>query len=434
MPREQGRKSQEPNNKNRFDAGSLFGSCYLVLVISSSTSLSCARMKYFSHLNTAVQLTEQYTGHHAFGDYAKEFFRAHKKYGSTDRRQIMQLCYAGFRTGKSMTGATAADRILTGLFLCSTEPNVLLEHLKPEWNEKALLSLEEKLSMPDHSFSIKNIFPWQEELSEGIDHDAYCRSFLVQPNLFLRIRPGKEEWVKGKLKQEGIVFNEIGEACLALPNASKVDAVLEPDKEAVVQDLSSQHVAQLIHMAGDHLDISSVWDCCAGSGGKSIMAYDILDRIRLTVSDIRLSILENLEQRFLSAGIKSYSGFTADLAANRFDPHDYFSSKTKFDLIIADVPCTGSGTWGRSPEHLSYFDAKQIEPFSLLQKNIVSNSIRLLLPGGAFLYITCSVFKKENEEVVEHIQKNCGLKLQHMQLLKGYDQKADTLFAALFTF
>ena len=56
----------------------------------------------------------------------------------------------------------------------------------------------------------------------------------------------------------------------------------------------------------------------------------------------------------------------------------------------------------------------------------------LLLPGGAFLYITCSVFKKENEEVVQYIQQN-GLILQHMELLKGYDQKADTLFAALFT-
>jgi 16S rRNA (cytosine967-C5)-methyltransferase len=390
-------------------------------------------MKYFSHLNTAVSLTEQYSGHHAFGDFAKEFFRAHKKYGSTDRRQIMQLCYAGFRTGKAMAGATTAERILTGLFLCSTEPNVLLEHLKPEWNDKTTMSLEEKYAMLDHSFSIENIFPWKEELSEDIDHKAYCNSFFVQPDLYLRLRPGKEEWVKGKLKQEGIIFNEINEACLALPNASKVDAVLEPDKEAVVQDLSSQRVAALIHMAGEHLDISTVWDCCAGSGGKSLMAYDILDRISLTVSDIRLSILDNLEKRFIAAGIKSYSAFTADLASNRFDPHDYLSSKTKFDLIIADVPCTGSGTWGRSPEHLSYFDTKHIDQFSLLQKNIVSNSTRLLLPQGAFLYITCSVFKKENEEVVEHIQKNCGLKLQHMQLIKGYDQKADTMFAALFT-
>src|SRR5690606_22553915 len=151
------------------------------------------------------------------------------------------------------------------------------------------------------------------------------------------------------------------------------------------------------------------------SGGKSIMAFDLLDRIRLTVSDVRESILDNLEQRFLTAGIKSYTAFTADLAIARFNPNDYLSPKTKFDLIIADVPCTGSGTWGRSPEHIRYFDTMQIEKFSLLQKNIVDNAVRLLLPGGAFLYITCSVFKKENEEVVQHIEKNLGLKLQQME-------------------
>jgi 16S rRNA (cytosine967-C5)-methyltransferase len=47
------------------------------------------------------------------------------------------------------------------------------------------------------------------------------------------------------------------------------------------------------------------------------------------------------------------------------------------------------------------------------------------------LYITCSVFKKENEEVVELIKKQFDLKVEKMELIKGYDKKADTLFAAL---
>ncbi len=388
-------------------------------------------MKYFSHLHTAAQLTEQYKSHQAFGDYAKEFFRAHKKYGSTDRRQILQLCYAGFRTGKALQDRPVEERILTGLFLCSPEPNILLQHLKPEWNDKTILGLEEKLAMVNAD--PEKIFPWKEELSETIDTKAFNLSFLVQPDLFLRLRPGREEWVKDKLKQSGIQFREIDAHSLALPNASKVDAVLEADKEAVVQDLNSQRVGQFIEMAAEHLDISTVWDCCAGSGGKSIMTFDTIDHIQLTVSDIRESILDNLEKRFEQAGIKSYNAFTADLATNLFDARNYFSSKTKFDLIIADVPCTGSGTWGRSPEHLSFFNPKLIDQFSLLQKNIVSNVIPLLLPGGAFLYITCSVFKKENEELVQFIQDGHGLKLQHQQLLKGYDEKADTLFVALFT-
>jgi 16S rRNA (cytosine967-C5)-methyltransferase len=50
-----------------------------------------------------------------------------------------------------------------------------------------------------------------------------------------------------------------------------------------------------------------------------------------------------------------------------------------------------------------------------------------------FLYITCSVFEKENEEVVKHLQEKADLELVEMKYFKGYDKKADTLFAALFT-
>ena len=57
--------------------------------------------------------------------------------------------------------------------------------------------------------------------------------------------------------------------------------------------------------------------------------------------------------------------------------------------------------------------------------------ILALKPGGHLLYITCSVFKKENEENVSFIKENFHFDLIKMEVLKGYDKKADTLFAAL---
>ncbi len=55
-----------------------------------------------------------------------------------------------------------------------------------------------------------------------------------------------------------------------------------------------------------------------------------------------------------------------------------------------------------------------------------------LQPGGSFVYITCSVFKKENEEVAIYIKENFHLQLKQMEVLKGYDKKADSMFVAVF--
>jgi 16S rRNA (cytosine967-C5)-methyltransferase len=78
------------------------------------------------------------------------------------------------------------------------------------------------------------------------------------------------------------------------------------------------------------------------------------------------------------------------------------------------------------------FKKEKISYYANLQKQIVSNAIKLLQENGYFLYITCSVFKQENEAVVEFIQEEFHLELVKMELLKGYDKKADTMFAALF--
>jgi 16S rRNA (cytosine967-C5)-methyltransferase len=169
-----------------------------------------------------------------------------------------------------------------------------------------------------------------------------------------------------------------------------------------------------------------VWDCCAGSGGKSILAVDVLKDIDLTVSDIRPSIITNLKRRFEEAAIKNYTAVIADLTNLKSE-----IPRQKFDLIICDAPCTGSGTWSRTPEQLYFFDKEKIAYYSNLQKKIVTNTIPHLAKDGFFLYITCSVFKKENEEVVEFIQNNSKLQLVKQEVLTGYDKKADTMFTTL---
>ncbi|MFT3827310.1 MAG: Fmu (Sun) domain-containing protein [Chitinophagaceae bacterium] len=394
-------------------------------------------MKHFSHLNTAVKILELYNGKEPFALFLKEFFKQDKKYGSRDRKNISELCYAYFRLGKALPDVAIDKKIIAGLFFCARQPGSMLQQLLPDLDEEAALSLADKVALFNQHyapFALPDVFPWQVALSKEVDYESFCASFFTQPDLFLRLRPGKEVAVKGKLKEAGIVFEERSTSCIALPNTSKIDELIEVDKEAVIQDESSQRVGELLQLlAAKNKAIRNVWDCCAASGGKSIMAFDTLPGIALTVSDVRDTILFNLHKRFATAGIRQYNSFTADLGTTPpFSSKDNFGP-SPYDLIIADVPCSGSGTWGRTPEQLAFFDTAAIERYSSLQKKIVHNIIPHIKPGGHLLYITCSVFEQENENVVKFIEENSGLQLVQRQLFTGYMQKADTLFAALFT-
>ena len=409
----------------------------------------CKVSRYHSYLNSASKILQQYRGDEPFASFLKKYFSANKKFGSKDRKQVSNLCYCFFRLGKTIMNATLEEKILTGLFLCSTKSNDILGTLKPDWNEKCEVPVHEKLSIINppagragSSFLLTHVFPWKDELSDGIDHEKFCESFLVQPDLFLRLRPGKENIIKQKLLLAGIEFEIISHSCLALPNSSKIDEIIELDNEAVIQDYNSQKTGEIIKPAIVNLPAGSqyrkteisLWDCCAGSGGKSIMVCDIKPGIELTVSDSRESILANLKKRFEKAGIKNYKSFVTNLDQDKSEIVNLPAGRQglKSEIIIADVPCSGSGTWGRTPEQLYFFNANKIDEHSALQKKIVSNVIPHLQPGGLFVYITCSVFKKENEEVVEFIKEKFKLQLKQTGLLKGYDKKADTMFIAVF--
>ena len=401
-------------------------------------------MKVFSHLNTAVQLIRNYKGEEPFNHFIKKFFAEHKKYGSKDRKRISQLCYCYFRLGLALPELTIEEKIATGLFLCNNVSDDLLIAIKPEWNKEIGLPIAEKIFYLEAqlktagSISTK-IFDWSNELSDGIDHEEFRLSHLKQPDLFIRMRPGKENAVEHTLNNAAIPFKKLSNSCIAFPNSTKINEVIDLNKEAVVQDYNSQRVGEFLLFGKRERPVGKlhVWDCCAASGGKSIMAADLLHDIELTVSDVRASILINLKKRFAEAGIKNYNSFLCDLSKTPSSkvchPELVEGQHSPFDLIIADLPCTGSGTWSRAPEHLVFFKEEKIEHYAQLQKKILRNVIPHLKKDGRLLYSTCSVFKKENEETVNFLEQEFKLMVLGMEVLKGYDKKADTMFAALLS-
>ncbi|MDQ6724044.1 MAG: Fmu (Sun) domain-containing protein [Thermoproteota archaeon] len=395
-------------------------------------------MAYFkSYLYTAVRIIEAHKGEVPLATFLKNYFAENKKYGAKDRKQISSLCYYYFRLGNAAITLPIIDRIVLGVFLCETEPSDFMSTIKPEWNKKMNQSLKKKLSLVKNEFNINDVFPLTSELSETIDPEEFSQSLLMQPDLFLRVRPRVRLGILTKLKKTKLAFRLIDDDCIALPNSTKVDDYFTTDKEVVIQDYNSQKVLDFLKPQYATLKTPCItaWDCCAASGGKSILLFDIFNqRVDLTISDIRPKIILNLSHRFLRTGIKAYNYFIADLTSDQFENSLPLEQRTKLKpkIIICDVPCTGSGTWGRTPEQLHFFNPEKIIEYSSKQKKIVANAIPYLQEDGLFIYITCSVFKKENEEVADFIKEKFDLLLIEKKILKGYDKKADNMFVAVF--
>ncbi len=390
-------------------------------------------MKYANqYLLSAIQIMNNYDGSMPLAAYLKKHFSENKKFGSKDRRNIAHLCYAYCRIGKAGASISMEQRFKIALFLVGGVEdgwNILYdENWINHWSGK----LEEKLAFVIEqfpTFNIADIFSFQNHASEAIVKESFALSHLIQPDVFLRLRPGKYDAVRKQIKTAKIPFTEISDTCFALPSSVKIDEVVSIDRDVIVQDKSSQRIAELFKKIEiDKTKAIQLWDCCAASGGKTILARDFLGVMDITVSDIRASILHNLKARFERAGIKYFQSLTTDLS--KPEPQ---KPSGKFDLIMADVPCSGSGTWGRTPEQLSFFTADKIEHYTSLQKNIVNNLLSSLAPNGYLLYSTCSVFKSENEAIKEYIlSKDPSLKIVEEKYLLGYADHADTMYAVLF--
>jgi 16S rRNA (cytosine967-C5)-methyltransferase len=387
-------------------------------------------MKFDNHLRYAVQITDDYTGEIPLHSWLKSFFRANPKMGSNDRKQVSSLVYSYYRLGHSLMKVTKEERMLTALFLISKSKNPLLEHHKPEWAEFIGESLDQKIARCRQSginVQLSEIFPWQNLLSPHIEYFEFCKSFLIQPDLFIRVRPGFEEQVERKLSSHEIGFEQLPGHALRLSNTTPVDKILKLNTEAVIQDYSSQRTSDFFSMP--EAIKPRAWDCCAASGGKSILLHDRFPQISITASDIRESILINFKNRIAEAGIKESRSFVADLSKSL--PH-FSELQTPFDLILMDAPCSGSGTWSRNPEELYFFKEMRIGQFRQLQEKIFKNVVTKIKPQGILIYITCSVFHEENDGMVEFIRQNSSLQLIQSSLIRGYSDRADTLFVASF--
>lgn len=190
-----------------------------------------------------------------------------------------------------------------------------------------------------------------------------------------------------------------------------------------VQDISSMLAVEAAGIKpGDF-----VLDICAAPGGKTMLAAEkVLPDGRVQARDVSeqktLQIEENVERMGLShVDIKVWDAAVRDE-----------EMEGRADVVLADVPCSGLGVIGKKQDIKYHASLEGMESLVKLQKEIMKNAVAYVKEGGTLLYSTCTIHKKENEEMVQWICENYPFTTESMvQLFPGEAGNDGFFFAKL---
>jgi 16S rRNA (cytosine967-C5)-methyltransferase len=384
-------------------------------------------------LRLSLEVIATYDGSVPLHRFLANWFREHKKLGSRDRRGIRELVYSYFRLGRALEKESPEMRMQIALFLTQEKAGGLFTDLLSRSlfaniaGDFYSFPLKERIEIVGRyfpEFNPADLFPFAAILSNGVEEQSLQWCLLRQPYVWLRLKTLHREKVLDEFVSAGIeVLMQFSEQTIAVAPSSALDNLSTYQQGCFeIQDLASQRTAEIFTPAKGE----KWWDCCAASGGKSLLLLDRQPDIQLTVSDVRKSILVNLQERFQRNKYAAPELLVADLTLG-----DIPSLRgRKFDGVMVDVPCSGSGTWSRTPESIRFFNEHSLSGMQQLQLNIATTASNFLRKGGTMVYSTCSVFSAENEEVVQQLISLGGLRCEEQRIYQESGNRADTLFAA----
>lgn len=315
--------------------------------------------------------------------------RASRFAGSGDRASIRDLVFSALRCRRSFAalggGETGRGLMLGALRAAGTEPATLLTgagHAPPppgpEEAGRAPTELE-ALDCPDW------LAPALRD-SLGADFAPVMRALRDRAPVFLRVNLARLSRVEAiaTLAAEGIeaVPHALaGSAVEVIAGARRISgskSYLEGLVE--LQDAASQAVAEALPLQ----DGQRVLDYCAGGGGKTL-AMAARARLQIEAHDADPRRMRDLPARAQRAGV--------EVALTR-TPHG------PFDLVLADAPCSGSGSWRRDPEGKWALTPARLAELQAIQAEVMDRAAVLVAEGGVLAYATCSLLAGENEAQV----------------------------------
>ena len=187
-----------------------------------------------------------------------------------------------------------------------------------------------------------------------------------------------------------------------------------------IQDEGSQLVALLARAKPG----MRVIDYCAGAGGKTLaLAMTMNNHGRITACDVSEHRLNGAIKRLRRANVHNVERHLLVTGDKRLKRQE-----KKCDLVLVDAPCTGTGTWRRNPDARLRLTTVDLAELVAKQASILDSAQRLVRPGGALVYATCSLLTEEGEEQISaFLERYAEFQLVKIAEMQTADLNGDAL-------
>lgn len=347
-------------------------------------------------------------------------FKKHSQWGKRDRNFIARAVYDLIRYHRfyaELTYSTTNFWLHTSAWIYISHnmvltwphfPQIIPQHIE---TRKAELKLQAQIweSYPEwlwqHGVEALGEERWQKEAS----------ALNAEAPVYLRVNTLKADTAKvvQALQTEGIEVNTVEQGPEVL-RLSKRAALFKTKAFTLgwfeVQDIGSQ---QIVPFSGVRPG-QTVLDLCAGAGGKTLhFAAQMRNTGQLFAADPVEKKLLELKKRAKRAGAQNIQCIHLNSTSVNLN-----HLNEKADVVLLDVPCSGSGVFKRHPESKWRLTAQSLQTLKQTQQNILQERCVFVKHGGCLVYSTCSIFPDENaQQVQQFINSNSEFSLEAEQSL-----------------
>lgn len=219
----------------------------------------------------------------------------------------------------------------------------------------------------------------------------WLKSLQTAPAVWLRARKGMGKALADRLGESTTAEGLLADAVRYRGPEDMFRSEAFQAGEFEIQDIGSQAVGVL----SDPKPGETWWDACAGEGGKLLHLSDLMENKGLIWATDRADWrLKKLKLR--AARAKAFNYRTA-----LWDGSAKLPTKTKFDGVLIDAPCSGLGTWQRNPHARWTTTPADVKELAALQRQLVMNAAAAVKPGGKLIYAVCTLTRSETDEVAD---------------------------------